>query len=159
MAEQRSNSHEGSSAYEFFSMGAHWAAHQCGRPITFALAFLLVILWAASGPLFHYSDTWQLIINTSTTIVTFLMVFLLQHAQNKDSATIQIKLDELIRSNAAARNRLLSLEDLTEAEFDHLKKAFAALAKEDGKRGEGPRQAGRGLADLQGGDEKAQAAQ
>ncbi len=134
---------------------ASWA----GRPPAFIIALVIVIVWGLTGPIFHYSDTWQLVINTGTTIVTFLMVFLLQHAQNKDSATIQIKLDELIRSNAAARNRLLSLEDLTEAEFDHLKKAFAALAKEDGKRGEGPRQAGRGLADLQGGDEKAQAAQ
>ena len=99
-----------------------------GRGSTFAVACLLVIAWGASGPLFHYSDTWQLVINTGTTIVTFLMVFLLQHLQNRDSAAIQLKLDELIRVNHNARNKLLTLEELSEAELDQIKMAFSKLA-------------------------------
>ena len=99
-----------------------------GRGSTFALACLTVVLWGASGPLFRFSDTWQLVINTGTTIVTFLMVFLLQHAQNRDAAAIQLKLDELIRVNRGARNRLLTLEDLSEAELDQVKAAFSSLA-------------------------------
>ncbi len=111
-----------------FSVTAQWTARQMGRASTFALACGVVIAWAAAGPLFHFSDTWQLIINTGTTIVTFLMVFLLQHAQNRDSTAIQLKLDELIRVNRDARNKLLTLEDLSETELEQLKSAFAALA-------------------------------
>ncbi|HEX4765938.1 MAG TPA: low affinity iron permease family protein [Lichenihabitans sp.] len=111
-----------------FSAAAQWTAHQMGRGSTFALACLVVVVWAASGPLFHYSDTWQLVINTGTTIVTFLMVFLLQHAQNRDSTAIQLKLDELIRVNEDARNKLLALEDLSEAEVEQVKGTFAKLA-------------------------------
>ncbi len=99
-----------------------------GHASTFVLACLIVIVWAASGPLFHFSDTWQLVINTGTTIVTFLMVFLLQHAQNRDSTAIQLKLDELIRVNRDARNKLLMLEDLSETELEEIKRAFATLA-------------------------------
>ena len=99
-----------------------------GRGSTFALACLTVITWAASGPFFGFSDTWQLVINTGTTIVTFLMVFLLQHAQNHDSAAIQLKLDELIRVNRDARNKMLTLEDLSEAELDTIKAAYLKLA-------------------------------
>lgn len=113
---------------EMFSRIARWAAHQCGRASTFGLAVMLVLAWAVTGPAFHYSDTWQLVINTGTTIVTFLMVFLLQHAQNRDSTSIQLKLDELIRTNELARNQLLTLEDLTEAELEHIKAAFAVAA-------------------------------
>lgn len=133
---------------EFFSKAARWAAQRCGRASTFALACLVVLLWAGTGPLFHYSDTWQLVINTGTTIVTFLMVFLLQHAQNRDSVSIQLKLDELIRANETARNKLLTLEDLTEAELEHLKTAFAMIADEDGRARHGRRDAERSLADL-----------
>jgi low affinity Fe/Cu permease len=113
---------------DFFSHAAHWTARQTGRASTFGLALFVVIAWAASGPIFHFSDTWQLVINTGTTIVTFLMVFLLQHAQNRDSIAIQLKLDELIRVNQDARNKLLTLEDLTEVELDQVKAAFASLA-------------------------------
>ncbi len=90
-----------------------------------------MLLWAASGPVFHYSDAWQLVINTGTTIVTFLMIFLLQHAQNRDSTAIQLKLDELIRVNADARNKLLTLEDLTEMELEKVKSAFASIAGQE----------------------------
>ena len=135
---------------EVFSKVAHWTAKQCGRASTFVLACATIVVWAVSGPVFHFSDTWQLVINTGTTIVTFLMVFLLQHAQNRDSTAIQLKLDELIRASRGARNKLLTIEDLTEAELDHLKEAFAALAKAgDGanlrKTREGLRQAEDGL--------------
>ena len=88
----------------------------------------LIIAWAITGPFFHYSDTWQLIINTSTTIVTFLMVFLLQNTQNRDTVAIQLKLDELIRANQNARNMMLCLEDLSEDELRKVKATFESLA-------------------------------
>jgi low affinity Fe/Cu permease len=97
---------------DLFSQAAHWTGQQCGRASVFMAAVALIIAWAVTGPFFHYSDTWQLIINTSTTIVTFLMVFLLQNTQNRDTAAIQLKLDELIRANQDARNKMLCLEDL-----------------------------------------------
>jgi len=99
-----------------------------GRSTTFALACFLVALWVVTGPLFHYSDTWQLVINTSTTIITFLMVFLLQATQNRDTRALQIKLDELIRATSGAHNALLSLEDLGEAELAVFQKRYAELA-------------------------------
>src|SRR5690348_14904419 len=111
-----------------FSHAAHWTARQCGRAGVFMAAVGLIIAWALTGPLFHYSDTWQLIINTSTTIVTFLMVFLLQNTQNRDTAAIQLKLDELIRANQNARNMMLCLEDLSEEELRKVKATFEALA-------------------------------
>ena len=111
-----------------FSVVARWTARQMGRASTFALACLSISDWGASGPVFHYSDTWQLVINTSTTIVTFLMVFLIQHAQNRDSTSTQLKLDELIRVNRDARNKLLALEDLSEVELEQFKTAFAKIA-------------------------------
>jgi low affinity Fe/Cu permease len=113
-----------------FSDVAHWTAQQSGRASTFLLACLLVIIWGITGPFFNFSDTWQLVINTGTTIVTFLMVFLLQHAQNRDSTAIQLKLDELIRVSRDARNKVLTLEDLTEAELEHIKGAFTKLASQ-----------------------------
>jgi low affinity Fe/Cu permease len=89
----------------------------------------VILVWAVTGPMFGYSDTWQLIINTGTTIVTFLMVFLMQNTQNRDTAAIQLKLDELIRANKNARNVMLTLEDLTEDQLQRLKEAFARLAE------------------------------
>lgn len=112
----------------FFSHLATWISRQAGRSYSFALALAVVLAWVASGPLFDYSDTWQLVINTGTTIVTFLMVFLIQNTQNRDTEAIQLKLDELIRVHADARNRLLTLEDLTDAELDRVKAHFAGLA-------------------------------
>jgi low affinity Fe/Cu permease len=110
-----------------FSRAAQWTSQQCGRAHTFIIAIVIIVVWGASGPAFGFSDTWQLLINTGTTIVTFLMVFLIQHTQNRDTAAIQLKLDELIRANQQARNRMLSLEDLTEDELKRLKESFAEL--------------------------------
>lgn len=112
-----------------FSRGAQWTAAQCGRAHTFMLACVVVLVWALTGPLFKFSDTWQLVINTGTTIVTFLMVFLLQNTQNRDTAAVQLKLDELIRANENARNAMLTLEDLTEEQLKRLKATFSKLAE------------------------------
>ena len=111
-----------------FSRAAQWTSQQCGRAYTFATAILIIIIWAGSGPAFHYSDTWQLIINTGTTIITFLMVFLIQNTQNCDTTAIQLKLDELIRANEHAQNRMMKLEDLTENQMKHLKESLAVSA-------------------------------
>jgi low affinity Fe/Cu permease len=105
------------------------ATRATGSPVTFVIAFLLIIVWLISGPIFDFSDTWQLIINTSTTIVTFLMVFLIQQSQNKDTTAIQLKLNELIACNARASNRLVDIEDLTDDELQVLKKFYIHLSK------------------------------
>jgi low affinity Fe/Cu permease len=105
-------------------------AQVAGHASTFVVAVLLVIVWAVSGPLFHFSDTWQLVINTSTTIVTFLMVFLIQNTQNRDTAAMQIKLDELIRAMDRAHNALLDLEELDEKELAVFRKRYEKLAQE-----------------------------
>jgi low affinity Fe/Cu permease len=107
-----------------------WTAHVSGRPVTFVLAALTIVVWAATGPLFGFSDTWQLVINTSTTIVTFLMVFLIQSTQNRDSEAMQVKLDEIIRSIQGAKNELLDLEELEEEELDRIRDSYEALARE-----------------------------
>jgi len=106
-----------------------------GKPIAFILAFLIIISWVITGPIFHYSDTWQLVINTGTTIITFLMVFLIQQSQNKDTLALQLKLNELIAASSKASNRLIDVEDLTAAELDLLKNFYiklAELAKQEG---------------------------
>jgi low affinity Fe/Cu permease len=118
----------------FFGDFAKWTAHQAGRPHTFILAAATVVAWLVSGPLFGFSDTWQLVINTGTTIVTFLMVFLIQNTQNRDTEALHLKLDELIRANRDARNRLLDLEDLDEDELDQVKAAFERLAEKEPDR-------------------------
>lgn len=99
-----------------------------GRPVSFVTALLIVIVWACCGPVFHYSETWQLIINTGTTIITFLMVFLIQQAQNKDTVALHLKLNELIAANKKASNRLINVEDLTEDELINLKNFFVHLS-------------------------------
>src|SRR6187402_815875 len=103
-----------------FAEVASHCAHQAGRPLTFLLAVLVIICWAATGPIFNYSDTWQLIINTGTTIVTFLMVFVIQNTQNRDGAAIQAKLDELIRSSQG-HNYFIGIEHLTETEVEEFR--------------------------------------
>jgi low affinity Fe/Cu permease len=112
-----------------FNKLAQWTAAHAGRASTFCLALAVIIVWAITGPIFGWSDTWQLIINTGTTIVTFLMVFLIQNTQNRDTEALQLKLDELIRATEGARNRLLQLEDLSEEEMTHIKRSFLRLAQ------------------------------
>ena len=112
-----------------FSDFARRLAVLSGRSLTFVIAVAAVLLWAVTGPIFHYSDTWQLVINTSTTIVTFLMVFLIQNTQNRDTEAIQIKLDELIRATQGAHNALLNLELLEDEELDRYLRHYAGLAK------------------------------
>ena len=122
----------------FFNHLAKWAAQKSGKPVSFVLAALVIIAWAATGPIFSFSDTWQLVINTGTTIVTFLMVFLLQNAQYRDSEAIQIKLDELIRAMEGAHNALLELEELDQKDLDGIKAEYRKLAEKarrDLKRG------------------------
>lgn len=112
-----------------FDRFAKASARATGHGFAFGLAVGSVLAWAISGPLFHFSDTWQLTINTATTIVTFLMVFLIQNSQNRESEAIQLKLDELIRSSKYAHNALLNIEELTEAELDEIKTLYARLAE------------------------------
>lgn len=100
-----------------------------GRPLAFNIAMAVILVWLISGPIFGFSDTWQLIINTATTIVTFLMVFLIQHTQNRDTEALQVKLDELIRTVEGANNALLDLEEIEEEELALLRKQYTALAK------------------------------
>jgi low affinity Fe/Cu permease len=113
-----------------FTRCAKWTAHATGRPITFSIATLVIVVWALSGPLFNYSDTWQLVINTGTTIVTFLMVFLIQSTQNRDSEAVQVKLDELIRAIGHAKNELLDLEELEEQDLDEIRKTYTEMARQ-----------------------------
>ena len=108
---------------------ARQVARVSGRPISFSVAMLVVLLWLATGPLFDFSDTWQLVINTATTIITFLMVFVIQNTQNRDSEALQIKLDELIRATHGAHNTLLDLEEMAEQQRDQLHARYAALAR------------------------------
>src|SRR6266545_488552 len=112
-----------------FAQFAKWTAHATGHPMAFMLAALTIAVWLVTGPLFGFSDTWQLVINTGTTIVTFLMVFLIQNTQNRDSAAVQLKLDELIRAVNGAHNALLDLEALTETDLDRLRARYEALAR------------------------------
>ena len=102
-----------------------------GRPATFIIAVLVIVVWACTGPLFDYSDTWQLVINTGTTIITFLMVFLIQNTQNRDTEALQIKLDELIRAMDSANNTLLDLEEMDDKELDRIRETYAVLARKE----------------------------
>jgi len=113
----------------WFTRVAKAASHASGRPTTFMLALGIILVWAITGPIFNFSDTWQLVINTSTTIITFLMVFLIQNTQNRDTEALQIKLDELIRSMDKAENALLDLEELDDDELELIRKDYLQLAK------------------------------
>lgn len=116
-------------ARNFFERFANWATNFTGSSFAFITASLIVVVWAATGPIFEYSETWQLVINTGTTIITFLMVFLIQKAQNKDGKAIQIKLNELLAASNQASNRMLNVEDLTEKELDQLHVYFSKLVE------------------------------
>lgn len=118
--------HKSKNLFETFS---NWAVKFTGSPHAFLGAMAVVVIWAVSGPFFDYSETWQLVINTGTTIITFLMVFLIQKAQNKDSKAIQIKLNELIAAHEKASNRIVDIEDLTETELDQLHYYYENLAQ------------------------------
>jgi low affinity Fe/Cu permease len=118
----------------FFTILAKGTARFAGKPMTFALVILLVLVWAISGPYFHYSDSWQLTINTFTTIVTFLMVFLIQATQNRDAEAIQIKLDEVIRCLDGAHNALLDLEELEEEDLMRMRENYLELAERARRR-------------------------
>jgi low affinity Fe/Cu permease len=112
-----------------FTIFARWVERQTGRSVTFALAVGIIVAWVISGPLFGWSDTWQLVINTGTTIVTFLMVFVIQHTQHRDTQAIQLKLDELIRTNRKARNELISLEDMSEEDLENIRVAMVRIGE------------------------------
>lgn len=112
----------------WYSRFAKAAARFCGRPRVFSVAVLVILVWIVTGPLFGFSDTWQLVINTGTTIVTFLMVFLIQNTQNRDTEAIQIKLDELIRVTQGAHTALLDLEELDDETLDAFRSRYEALA-------------------------------
>lgn len=112
----------------FFDRMATTVTKAAGRPAAFIIACIVVILWGITGPLFKFSDTWQLVINTGTTIITFLMVFIIQQTQNKDTIALQLKLNELIASSGLASNNLVSVEDLTTEELEVLKKFYSRLA-------------------------------
>jgi len=114
---------------KWFGALAHETSRWAGKPATFIVCVVLVLIWGATGPLFDYSDTWQLVINTSTTIVTFLMVFLIQNTQNRDTMALQVKLAELIRAMSGAKNKLATAEDMTEKELEELHKEYCALAE------------------------------
>ena len=114
----------------FFRKFSHATSLGAGTPAAFIEAMLTIILWGVTGPMFHYSDTWQLVINTSTTIITFLMVFLIQNTQNRDSKAIHLKLDEIIRSIKEASNDFIDLEDCTDMEIEFLQKEFVKLKNE-----------------------------
>jgi low affinity Fe/Cu permease len=113
----------------FFSRFARIMSRMLGHPLAFGLALLLIIGWLISGPIFHFSDTWQLVINTGTTIITFLMVFLIQNTQNRDGEAMQVKLDELIRALKQADNTILNSEDLNEHDLEQLQAHYVHLAQ------------------------------
>ena len=113
----------------FFERFAEWATKATGSSVAFLMAAGIIVVWGVTGPIFDFSETWQLVINTGTTIITFLMVFLIQKTQNKDSKAIHLKLNELIGANPGCSNRMVDIEDLTEAELDQLHKFYAKLAE------------------------------
>jgi low affinity Fe/Cu permease len=117
-----------------FSRFAKWSSSAMGHPWAFTTAVLIILAWAVTGPMFQFSDTWQLIINTGTTIVTFLMVFVIQNTQNRDNGAVQLKIDELIRSNKGAHTALLDIEELTQEDLDRFRQLYEKLAREGRKK-------------------------
>src|SRR3954453_21166955 len=130
---------KGRTPRRIFRSFAEGTSHAVGSPWAFALAVLIIAGWALTGPLFHFSDTWQLVVNTATTIVTFLIVFLIQNTQNRDAKAIHLKLDELIFQLKGPRNRLLNVEDLSDEEMEKLHAEFERAAKKRQAREQGPK--------------------
>lgn len=124
--------------YSVFRRFAQATSKVVGTPLAFCLALASVVLWGASGPVFHYSDSWQLVINTSTTILTFLMIFLVQNTQTRETTAVSLKLDELIRAVDAARDEMLTVEDLDDADIEALRVEFRKLGAAKRRRGESP---------------------
>ncbi|NUQ17121.1 MAG: low affinity iron permease family protein [Sphingomonas sp.] len=119
-----------------FTRIAAWIATAAGQPITFLAACAIIIIWAVTGPIFHFSDTWQLVVNTGTTIITFLMVFLIQNSQNRDAAAMQAKLDELLRAVDKAREKFIGIEHLTDHQIELIRSALERYAKDAGDKDE-----------------------
>lgn len=113
-----------------FARFAKWVARETGHPVFFVIAVLIIVAWLVTGPLFKFSDTWQLVINTGTTIVTFLMVFLIQNTQNRDNAALQLKIDELIRAMEGAHNALLDIEELEDEQLEQFRGQYEAMARQ-----------------------------
>jgi len=128
MSKRKNQSKDFSGFDHRFAQLTSWVARQAGSPIAFALAALLIVVWAVTGPFLGYSDLWQLTVNTATTIVTFLMVFIIQNSQNRDTEALQIKIDELIRANRGAENALLDLENLPQNSLDEFRSHYSKLA-------------------------------
>ncbi|HEY3309621.1 MAG TPA: low affinity iron permease family protein [Desulfuromonadaceae bacterium] len=122
---------------DMFHSFARKSAEALGTPYAFAIAVLLLIMWGVTGPFYDFSDTWQLIVNTATTIVTFIMVFLIQNTQNRDARAIHLKLDELLKAQKGARNSLVDLEDMTDQELDRLQHEFERVRKKKGHQSDG----------------------
>jgi low affinity Fe/Cu permease len=120
--------------HELFRKFAHRMSAAVGSPWAFVLATTVIAVWALTGPIFHYSDTWQLVINTGTTIITFLMVFLIQNTQNRDAKAIHLKLDELIKGVTGARTKLVDLEELSDEELEELQEEFKRIHESEGKQ-------------------------
>ena len=126
---RRKSSRNGSAIARMLEAFSVRVTEWAGSSLAFGLAFVVILVWALTGPIFHYSDTWQLVINTGTTIVTFLMVFLIQRAQNKDSRAAQLKLNEIVAALEGASNRLINVEELSESEIQVLRRHYAEIAK------------------------------
>ena len=129
MEKEKSKNKEKKTLSTWFAHTARLIAHATGRPAAFIIALSIIIIWAVTGPIFHFSDTWQLVINTGTTIITFLMVFLIQNAQNRDTEALQLKLDELIRSLHTAKNEIIDTEEMDDEEMEQLHKDYLELAR------------------------------
>ena len=130
-----------------FTRFSKWTARATGNPLTFAVALSVIIIWAVTGPIFHWSDTWQLVVNTGTTIVTFLMVFLIQSTQNRDAEAVHVKLDELLRVSPGAHNVLLDLEELDERELERIRSIYCRLA-DKARRGQHQGRSDEGVPDM-----------
>jgi len=128
------NTKHSTSKLNFFNRFSHWVTKAAGSPTAFLIAILVVLIWGACGPFFHYSEVWQLVINTSTTIVTFLMMFVIQQSQNRDTMALHLKLNELIASNKDSSNRLIESEDLTEQELEVIKKFYKRISDKAGDK-------------------------